>query len=111
MPLQLLPMAMRRLSLGRVTVTVRAMAALLLLFIALALGAVQRAAAVPFSSLSPPPSLQLVKTPTATLCVLTATGRGVSSLSAADLAPFAGRKCDRPVSAGGSVAFSVIDLR
>ena len=86
-----------------------AMAALLLL-VALAV-CVQRAAAVPFSSLSPPPALQLLKTPTATLCVLMVSDRGVSSISAADLAQFAGRKCDRPVSAGGSVAFSVIDLR
>lgn len=72
MPLQLLPMAMRRLSLGRVTV--RALAAIILLAI-LALEVVQRAAAVPFAELSPPPALQFVETPTATFCVLMASGR------------------------------------
>ena len=111
MPLPLLPMPMHRLSLARVTVTVRAMAALLFLFVALALGAVQRAAAVPFSSLSPPPALQLLKTPTATFCVLMAAGRGISSVTAADLSPFAGQQCDRPVSAGGPMPFDTVDLR
>ena len=99
---------MRRPSPCRVTVRARAVAALLLVALALA-GAVQRAAAVPFAELSPPPALQLVKTPSTTLCVLMAAGRGVSSITAADLAPFAGQKCDDPPWVPR--AFDAIDLR
>ena len=93
-----------------VTVRTRAMAALLLL--AALAGAVQRAAAVPFAELEPKPALQLFpRSQYNSVCVLMASGRGVSSITAADLAQFAGQQCARPVSAGGSVAFSVIDLR
>ena len=99
-------------SLRRVTVTVRAraMAALLLLVVALALGGVQRAAAVPFAELSPKPTVQLVTSQNGySFCVLMASGRGVSSVTAADLAPFADQKCDNPP--WDPRAFNTVDLR
>ena len=81
------------------------MGALLFLFALLALGgAVQRAAAGPFSSLSPPPALRLVTSAGTTFCVLSASGLDVSSIAAADLAPYR----------NGSLscrAVSAIDLR
>jgi len=99
---------MRFLSLRRVTVRAMAVAALLLL--AALAGAVQRAAAVPFAELAPKPTLQLFKTANAgTLCVLMAAGRGVSSITAADLAQFAGQQCDNLP--WDPRAFNTIDLR
>ena len=86
----------------------RAAAALLLFFVVL-LGSscVQRSAAVPFSSLSPPPAIKLVSTPGfgGTVCVLSASGRNISSIVAADLAPYSSGVCS------GGVAVNAVDLR
>ena len=84
-----------------------AMSALLFLIALLALGgAVQRAAAVPFSSLSPPPALQLVQTSgITTFCVLSASGRNISSIAAADLAPYNGHSCSN------GLVMTAVDLR
>ena len=81
------------------------MNALLLFLIALLALTVQRAAAVPFASLSLPPDLRLVTTGDGTrFCVLSASGRGMSSITAADLVQFVDRQC-------GSLAINAIDLR
>lgn len=92
------------------------MGALLIFLVALLAlgGAVQRAAAVPFSSLSPPPALRVVTVVAAgniwgfpSLCVLSASGCGISSIGAADLAQYHSSvsRCS-----DGSV-LSAVDLR
>ena len=82
------------------------MGALLFLFALLALGgAVQRAAAGPFSSLSPPPALRLVTSAGTTFCVLSASGHNISSMAAADLAPYNGDSCS------DGLAVNAVDLR
>ena len=84
-----------------------AMGSLLLFLIALLAlgGVVQPAAAVPFASLSPPPSLRLVTTSGHTFCVLSAAGRSVSSIAAADLLTYRGASCS------GGATVSAVDLR
>ena len=85
-----------------------AMGALLPFLIALLAlgGTVQPVAAVPFSSLSPPPDLRLVKTGSgSTFCVLSASGRDVSSIAVADLLTYMGGVCS------GGMAVNAVDLR
>ena len=67
--------------------------------------------AVPFASLSPQPTLQSFPmsdwgqfVDARAFCVLNAAGRGISSITAADLAQYAGRRC-------ASESFNSIDLR
>lgn len=90
-----------------------ALAALLLA----ALGGTQPAAAVPFASLSPKPELQLLPAfkdvNRESLCVLMASGRGISSITAADLAQYEERTCFDPTAPKFSttVFMNSIDLR
>lgn len=81
-------------------------AATLLLSVALLLasGAVQRAAAVPFAALSPQPVLRLEGFYS---CVLSASGRNISSVTSADLAQYHNSisRCS------GGVAVNAVDLR
>ena len=108
---------MRTPPLGAATVTLgQARPALLLrlLFALLALaGGVQRASAVPFSSLSPAPSLRNEMNPAGRrLCVVSASGLGISSITAADLTQYSGGICS--VTSGTTVIntpVNGVDLR
>lgn len=89
--------------------SIRVVAALLLaVAVMLGSGAVRWTTAVPFASLSPQPQLRLFMAPPGNiymdLCVISASGLGISSITAADLAQFAGRDCN-------SVPVNTIDLR
>ena len=83
--------------------SIRAVVALALAAL-LGLVAVHPAAAVPFAELWPPPAAQLFRQPGGTfLCVIMASERNISSITAKDLEQYSTVKC-------GTTAVGAIDL-